>query len=118
MYVNTIRFILSFFIRSNKIEQKCVFQNLLSLPWDQSSVVGYLGEVFHITIATKVYLIVNGVPLMLFISICTQHRAFYPIFKHSIDKWNARDKIQQIQHHRDGKKFICGLIRFHLSVKE
>ena len=83
------------------------------LPWDQSTIFGYFGELIQMMTVTQIFFLVNGVSLMLFISICFYHRAFLKILKNSIDEWNSQDKKT-----RNDAKFICDLIRFHISAKE
>lgn len=85
-----------------------------SLPLDQSTVKGYLVETVHMLIAGDVYFVMNGVTLVLFISICIHHGAFYKIFNRLIDEWNFCDA----NHHLVDTMFIRNLVRFHVSVKE
>lgn len=86
--------------------------NLFSLPWNQTSLLGYFGEITSVMTFTGVYLILNGTFLLLFTSICLHHRAFYKIIKQSIDKLNLSEE------HRCDAKFLCDLIRFHITIKE
>lgn len=79
--------------------------------------MGYFGEIIQTLIAAEIFLLVNGVPLVLFISICIHHQAFYKIFKHMIDEWNARQKNQSAD--KDVEKFLAyDLIHFHILVKK
>lgn len=82
------------------------WSNISSLPWNQTTILGYFGEICFTVIASETYLIVTGVFLILFISICNHHQAFYDIFKQSINECNRHDE-----------KFIRGLIQFHISTK-
>lgn len=50
--------------------------------------------------------------LLVFISMCIHHQAFYGMLEFSIDEWNRRDK------HPDDEEFLLDLVRFHISVKE
>lgn len=87
-----------------------------SSPWDKTTMLGYFGEIVQTWIAAEIYLIVNGVALVLFISICIHHRAFYKIFKHSIHEWNSCQKNQNHDEDR-GSIFVRDLIHFHILVK-
>lgn len=60
-----------------------------------------------------VILVGFGVVLLLFVAICLHNQAFSEIFEHSIDKWNRRKGKNQ-----NDEKFLCDLMRFHLTVKE
>lgn len=54
-----------------------------------------------------------GVVLLLFVAICLHNQAFSEMFDQSIDKWNGRKGKNQ-----NDEKFLCDLMRFHLTVKE
>lgn len=83
-----------------------------SLPWDTTTLTGYIGEIiFDINLAEAFY-IATGVLLLLFMSICLHHRAFYKRFQHSLRALDQPNEIENID------KFICDLIRFHISIKE
>lgn len=87
-----------------------LFRSLIinfSFPWDQTTYVGYVTEIIATVLIVCGYLILNGIPLLLFISICLHHRAFYRVFKQKIDKIKQWDEI-----------FLCDLVRFHASVKK
>lgn len=90
---------------------------LFSLPWDQSTIIGYLGEQILINIMCFVYSVINGVHLLLFISICLHHRTFYEIIESWIDKWNNGNGNGN-PCDRDARKFLHSLIRFHISSKK
>lgn len=67
-------------------------------------------------LVAEAYLIVNGVFLLLFISMCLQHQAFYGMVQHSLNEFDHHS------HHSDGgranKEFLCKLIRFHIMIKK
>lgn len=54
--------------------------NLFSLPWNQSTLLGYFGEVFFITATSVPYFTINAAVLILFISISKYHEQFYQMF--------------------------------------
>lgn len=83
-----------------------------SLPWDQSTPWGYFGETcFNILLAIS-YLIFNGPILMLFIFIALHFRAFYEMFRHSLQE------LDQSKGNGNKKRILIKLIRFHVSAKE
>lgn len=59
-------------------------------------------------------MIANGTILLLFISMCLHHRAFYKMMKNSIDKLNQKSNDEI----RCDEKFLRDLIQFHISSKE
>lgn len=96
---------------------KCILRKTFhylnhSLPWNQTSALGYLGEVATSTASGQGYLILNGSTMVLFISICLHHRTFYKMFHHIIQKLGQPDKVQS------DHETLCHSIRFHLMVKE
>lgn len=97
-------FHLKCFVTTNEMR----FKNFIlsSLPWNRTTFLGYLGEIVFTALLGLSYMTVNGVVLTLFISICYHHLAFYTIFKQSIDRYKRRDE-----------RFLCDLIRFHISIK-
>lgn len=82
------------------------------MPWDQSTIYGYFGEVCALISVGEVIVLVNGVVLLLFISICFHHRAFCEIFRQLIGEW-TRNSTE-----RHDREFICRLIRFHVLVQK
>lgn len=84
-----------------------------SLPWDQSTLIGYFGEISFNVIVGATYFISNGVMILLYISICIHHQTFYEMVENSIDKWALSDK-----NGKNTEKFLRNLIRFHISTKE
>lgn len=89
-----------------------LFLLYFSLPWDQSTLFGYVLEMFVVIYEGQTYMISNGVFLLFFISICCHHQAFYRMFKHSMTKLDHHDA------NRNDKRFLCDVIRFHASVRE
>lgn len=93
----------------------CFSLSKFSLPWNQTTLVGYAEELcFSIPVGFG-YFFVNGVFSLLFISICQHHQAFYKMFKHSVVK--SKPKRPNGTNQSDAK-FFYDLIRFHTSVKE
>lgn len=91
------------------IEHLFVFS---SLPWNQETLFGYFSEICISMICIEAYLIDNGELLLLFISMCLHHQAFHRMFQNSLKK------LDRINKNRNNEEYICGLIRFHISVKE
>lgn len=86
-----------------------------SLPWNQTTFMGYVGELALSIPAGFGYWFVNGTFLLLFISICTHHQAFCEMLGHSVEKLNRSDGDENSQ---CIAKSFRDFIRFHLSVKE
>lgn len=85
-----------------------------SLPWNQTTPLGYLAEICFQMLCGEAYLTFNGSVILLFISMCLYHQAFYKMFQYSMRKMNQPpDEGQQ-----DTKGVLCNFIRFHISVKE
>lgn len=89
-----------------------MYNNSLSLPWNQETVIGYIGEIFYTIIAGQAFMISLALLSLLFISICWYHRAFFKMFQHFTLKLNQSNK------NRNDKEFLVQLIRFHNCVKE
>lgn len=87
---------------------------IFSLPWDQSTLWGYFGEICLIIPIFLAYMIPNNALLMMFTSMCYYHRGFYQIFQHTVDKLATEVSAKN----ENCEKTICKLIRFHISVKE
>lgn len=79
------------------------------LPWDQTTLLGYFGEIFINVLILGGYLLTNGALLLLFMSICVYHQTFSKMFKHLIVEMN-QDKMKE--------KYICSLTSFHISTKQ
>lgn len=82
------------------------------LPFNQSTYWGYFGETTFNTITCGAFFIVNGTVMVLFISICLYHKAFYEVFEHSLKNLDSRSKV------RRSESIICGIIRFRSSTQE
>lgn len=89
------------------------FEKKFSLPWNQTTLVGYAVELTTLGSIGLFYFVVYGTFLMLFLSICMHHQAFSKMFKYLVDKLNRSDVENQCD-----KKSLCNLIRFHISVKK
>lgn len=82
-----------------------------SLPWNQKTPIGYIVEVWYDVFLGVVYYTGNGAIMLLFISLCLFHRAFYNMYSHYLLQLNRTDK------NRNNKEFLCDLIRFQNLVK-
>lgn len=80
-----------------------------SLPWDQTTLIGYFEEMVFTAVVAFAFWFTNGVFLIFFTSICIHHRAFYEIFKHSVEKFNRRYR---------NTKSIRELIYFYMLIKK
>lgn len=89
-----------------------LYHFICSVPWNQSTISGYFCTMLFTTAIVVAFMVVHGLLLVLFISICIQHRAFYQIVQELIAQWNCHPKEYHSAH-----EFICRVIRFHISVK-
>lgn len=101
---------------NNFIAHEILFVFIYSLPWNQSTLFGYIGEILFTVMLAPPYFTVLGVIFVLFISICMLHQAFYKIFEYSINKWDAMTTDDKNK--CNNKHFLCDLIRFHILIKE
>lgn len=83
------------------------------MPWDQTTFLGYIGEINSIAYFGFTYMVEDCMILLFFVSICMHHQAFHEIFEHSINNHDANSNNSD-----DNQQFIFDLIRFHVSVKE
>lgn len=96
------------FSLQSKLQHKLEISSITSsLPWDQSTVLGYCVDICFILAIGEVYLLVHGALLLLFISTCLYHRAFRAVFQQAIENRKSGDE-----------EFLCDLIRFHISVEK
>lgn len=81
------------------------------MPWNQTTPFGYVwGSLFSITAGTS-YFIINGAVLLIFVSICLHHQAFYEMFLHSINEF------ERLKNKQNGKQQLCKVIDFHTTTK-
>lgn len=83
-----------------------------SLPYNQTTPLGYFGDVVASIAIGQGYLITSGSIMILFISICLHHRTFFNMFQH------FTRKLDQSNRNQSDHECLCHLIRFHLMVKE
>lgn len=62
------------------------------------------------------YLLTNGAFLLFFISLCLHHRAFEKMFRHFLREYD--DPSTEEPKKKIDAKFLCDLIRFHMSFKK
>ena len=82
-----------------------------SLFWNENTPSGYAATILSHIAFGETYLFSNGTLLLLYISICWYHRAFYERFDDSIRELDP-------QQPENAKKILCELIDFHNSIKE
>lgn len=82
------------------------------MPWNQSTILGYFGEICFILVSCESGLLVNGTIVIIFISLGLHHCAFCKLLKHIIDESNRCHRKQC------NKKLLRDLVRFHATVKE
>lgn len=81
------------------------------LPWNLQTPRGYIGEILFSIGVCEAYLAFNGTILLMFVSICWHHRAFYKIFQNSLQKFDESVEKQ------NPKKILSELVSFHNSAK-
>lgn len=86
-------------------------KNCYRLPWNQTSLFGYAGEIVYDVLIGETYLIAGSF-MLFFIALCQHHQAFYQMFEHKLNKLKRRNEI------KDKQKILRDLIRFHITVKE
>lgn len=79
---------------------------LNSLPWDQKTIIGYIGMMCYHLFTADMVLLLNGAFFILFISLCLHQEAFYEIFH------------RKLQHIEKNQKLIFEVINFDNSVKK
>lgn len=82
------------------------------MPWNQETSLGYLAEICLDVNQAVNYLFVIGIELVLFISLCLHHQAFYKMFQFFLRKFDCTDPKQNNQ------EILCELIRFHVMVEK
>lgn len=82
------------------------------LPWNQQTIFGYVMEASYISYSSNWYYVISLALVVLFVPICWQHYAFHKIFEYKMNQFNNAVE------HRNDKKFLCDLIRFHISIKK
>ena len=87
------------------------FNNSPSLPWDQTTLLGYFGEIIFCILVCEAYLLYNGAVLLTFVSICLHHKAFSGMFQHKLRNLEGPTK------NRSEKDFFHNIIDLHNTVK-
>lgn len=80
--------------------------------------MGYLADMTFESVFTFIYLNINGAFLVLFISICLHHRAFFKIVEELVRKWNENGNGNgNKKRYKNDEEFLRNLITFHISAK-
>lgn len=83
-----------------------------SLPWDQSTPLGYWAEFFYSAASGAAYLIAFYSMSLLFIGIVLHFGAFNKIYKHWFSQFGA-----SVKNHTDSQ-LLCKLIKFNIMAKK
>lgn len=83
----------------------------LSLPWNQDSIFGYVGEIFAVILTFNVLTISAGQLFMIFISICIHFFTFNEMFASFVDELGNATKEKKTT------ASIQKLIEFHTNIK-
>ncbi|XP_031626227.1 uncharacterized protein LOC116342669 [Contarinia nasturtii] len=81
------------------------------LPWNQTTPLGYCGEIFVVVLFAVSYFVIHGVSFLIFISMCFHHEAFYEMFQHKMRKLNHPDE------NGNERKLLCKIIQFQISIR-
>lgn len=82
------------------------------LLWNQSTPLGYSGEICVYLVFVVPYFIIQGVFFLIFISMSFHHQAFYEMFRHLvINSFGSNDKD-------DCNKRIKKIIEFQISTRK
>lgn len=83
-----------------------------SLPWNQSTPIGYSVEITLSISDPEFYMVSNGVFLLLFISLCQHHRAFYDIIEYTTRKIGKKESYQS-------NAYLFGdIVEIHTAAKK
>lgn len=82
----------------------------MSLPWNQHTMVGYSAEIGFDIITGEDYLLCGAVFMLLFLSMCEYHSAFYEIYGHSLLMYRNANA--------NHKQNLFQTIRCHVLAKE
>lgn len=63
-------------------------------------------------VTAEVYVFSGAMFIILFVSLCYHHRAFFKIFQHSLHTFDRSDEA------RNDEILLFQLIRFHVTIKE
>lgn len=91
---------------------RCFFVVNFSLPWNQHTNIGYFWEICYDLVTAEVYVFSGAMFIILFVSLCYHHRAFFKIFQHSLHTFDRSDEA------RNDEILLFQLIRFHVTIKE
>lgn len=80
------------------------------LPWNQRTLIGWIGLNVLSCFAAGFYLFINYAFLAFFVGICENHLAFHTYFKESIEKLHLQPKSSH-------KSQFIELIKFHSMTR-
>lgn len=100
------------FTFSNFSETNSINDRGLSLPWNQNTPIGYITTMVYSISSSESYFLLNGSILLLFISMCLHHRAFYRRFEYSLDN------LDNLNQKTNSNQEFSELIDFHNSITQ
>lgn len=83
-----------------------------SLPWNQSTYIGYVGEILYLIPCCWGVVLTNGAIMVTFISISIFHQTFYEIFECLLSTLNHNDKSTPAE------MIIENSIRFRITTEK
>lgn len=82
-----------------------------SLPWDQTTLLGWTVETIISVLAGCAYLLINNTFMSFFVGICYYHRAFRAHIEELIEKIDYKNG------QRKAKSILTETIQFHYSAR-
>lgn len=94
--------------------EKCsIFFAHFSLPMNQNTFFGYFVGMFLTMVCLEAYHIVRGSTILLLISICLHHRAFFEMFQCSIQELDRHQNDPCDEQRSNCKQIISKQIQFY-----
>lgn len=96
-------------------------KNLVSrLPWNQETVFGWVGMMVVLMFGCATYMFLNTLFTLLFVSICTVHKAFYLNAKRLVEKLDELINVDSIKpsDHSKIATILCEIMKNGHKGKE
>lgn len=87
------------------------FLSIDSLPWDQTTPIGYFGEICFSLLNVEAFWVVGGQILLLFVFICRNNFVFTEMFQSYLKEFEQSESTQE-KH-----EIIRKIIAFHTDIK-
>lgn len=116
IWTETCIYTISCCVSSNSKKKK-IFQifhdffSCISVPWNTSTLFGYIEETTLNLFCGGSYFFLNGAMVVLFLSMCLYNQAFLPMFQHLLVK------LSPLESYRHNKEILAKTIRFYVSSR-